>query len=1101
MDIKQQEIYQKLLKIDKKAAEAYKGALKVLEDRENPDRFSQSAHSLREVTALISRKVSIPQETKESKESLRKKLEKKFIENPDLLPFPSEEKSRALIREWGNLHDFFVAIAHHGRDVSEEDFFSKLADFEAILLQFLKPVPITLEELDSLLSIQSPKQDDIKKLSELLKHPTHVEYFFSKLTSPHWLMPLKEHGFFSKPPSGIREGNYIIFPVWPLSKYLIKVAGHKPREVMDIIKSMQETDNFRVHIDLIHCALQMPSSIAKEIIPLAKKWMATPYSTLIPTKLGELTTKLGNEGEMDYALALLEILLDVKYLDEESKEILLREAIPNFDLWEYEQNLTRVVPIILQKEPCRVIKILCDVLYKAINLEMRVDGKSPNYDFSYIWRPAIEDHPQNGDLEDVKNLLVTTIRDSFETIGKKDEKIFRDCYKLLSKYDYPVYRRLELHLMRTFPDLLKNEIQSILSDKKAFKSVHLWHEYYHLLREQFSKLPQDIMDNILKWIEEGPDLERFESLYKEEGFLPTQEEKDAYKAQWQIRYLSAIKDSVPPEWKKKWNKLVNKYGELEHPDFYSYSEIKVGPTSPLTKEEIKKMSPQEIVKYLKTWKPPKEPFAPSMEGFGRILSEIISENPCDYVEVCQEFKTLHPAYIYHFIGGFREAIKKGNVFEWKAVIQLCKDILTISELSNIPNNGDKYYNWKSVKRAIADLLEGGLKSKVTLPSFELKDAIWEIIEILLHDDEPNLNYEKEYLDEHMNPVTLSLNTVRGKTMHALIQYALWCARQSNLSESDDKITLEVKEKLEKMLDPEFEPTKTIRCVYGLYFPILFYLNKDWAIKHIPTIFPQNNRSLWRAAWEAYITYSKYFDDIYKAMRLQYKIAINKLSSPKISVKAKERLSEHLMMAYLKELEKLEDDSLIRLFFERAQPEIKGHAIWFVGKILSDLSESDLENKIDKTTKGRIIKQAMNLWEWRIEEIKKVNVQTRKDSAQELKWFGMWFIYSPFDKTWAISQLRRTLELTGGIIEFTNDIVVKFQNYIEEHHLEVLKVLILLIKGDAQRWLLITSKEKIEELIDRIIKEHSHQEIKDPINELVNELTRKGYHEFAKFFIK
>ena len=61
---KQQKIYLKLLKLDIKAAAAYRGALKVLRDPENPDRFSQSANSLREVTDLISRKAAIPQEAK-----------------------------------------------------------------------------------------------------------------------------------------------------------------------------------------------------------------------------------------------------------------------------------------------------------------------------------------------------------------------------------------------------------------------------------------------------------------------------------------------------------------------------------------------------------------------------------------------------------------------------------------------------------------------------------------------------------------------------------------------------------------------------------------------------------------------------------------------------------------------------------------------------------------------------------------------------------------------------------------------------------------------------------------------------------------------------
>lgn len=1098
---KQQKIYRELLKIDKKAAEAYNGALTVLRDRENSDRFSQSAHSLREITAIISRKVSIPQKAKKEEASLKKKLEKQFIEKLDLLPSPADEKTRTLIKEWGKVHKFFISVSHHRKDVNEEEFSSKLSEFEAILLQFLKPVPVTLGELDSLLSIQSPTQDDTKRLSELLTHPTHVEYFFSRLIWPSWLTLLKEDGFFSKPPESISEDGYIMFPAWSLSKYLIKVAGEKPREVMDIIKSMKETDNFGVHIGLINCALQMPSLVAKEIVPLAKKWMATPYQNLIPEELGKLCTKLINENEVESALDLLGVLLDVRSPNGEIK-VSLKEAQPHFDLWWYEQILNKVVFVVLEKEPYNVIEILCSSLSKAIKLERPDEGSFYN-DLSHIWRPAIENHSQNMDDRDVKSLLVTTIRKSLETIGKGDEKIFQNCYQSLSKFNYPIFRRIELHLMRLFPDLLGSEIQNVLSQKKVFKDICLWHEYYHLIGEQYSKLPQHLKENILKWIEEGPDFKRFESWYKAKGkTLPTQEEKDAYKANWQMSYLSALKDVVPPEWKEKWNELVAKYEEPNHPDFHFYTEpVRIGSTSPLTKEEIKKRAPQEVANYLRTWKPSKDFSAPSMEGLGRILSEVISEDPSNYVKVCPDFKTLHHVYIYNLIYGFREAVKKGSVFDWSPVILFCNDILTTSETDEIHADEANLYDWRSVKGAIADLLKEGLKNKTMSLPFELRETAWRIIESLLHNPEPDLIFEGKYGGKNMDPFTLSLNTVRGKAMHVLIQYSLWNVRCLNLSEKEDRMVPEVKEQLEKMLDPKHEPTKTIRSIYGAYFPNLFYLNKGWTKEHIPSIFPKDaeHRMLWRAAWEAYIKYCRPYKAVYEMLRDEYQLAIQKLDSPKISKVAKEKLSVHVMIAYLRKQEGLGDKSLTKLFFQKAQPEIRGHAIWFFGRKLKDLPKW----KVDKENKERIIKRIMDLWEWRIEEVKKVDDQARKEFVQEFKSFGLWFVHSPFNKMWAISQLYQTLELTEGATEFAfaHDVVDNLQNYVEEHYLDVLRTLLLLVKGDSKVWLLRSSIEKITELLEFIIRECPHQEIKDSVNELVDGLTKRGYHDFAKFFLK
>ncbi|RKY64269.1 MAG: hypothetical protein DRQ02_11660, partial [Candidatus Latescibacterota bacterium] len=956
-------------------------------DKENPDRFSQAAHSLREVTALISRKVSIPQEIKKEscldkkKESLKEKLERKFVEKPELIPFPAEEVKK-LIKKWGELHNnYFIPISHHGKTTTDEEFDSKLSEFEAILLYFLKPAPEVVEELDQLLKIQKPSDKDIEELKGLLRHPTYAYYFFSKLSSPEWFIPLKKQGFFSKPPSGIKEGNYVIFPVWPLTKYLIKIAKNKPREVMEIIKEMEKTDNFRVHIDLIDCAIQVPSSITKEIVPFIKDWVDTPYPPLLPEKIGELAVKLIHEGETNAALETLDIILDVK---SGRDGLLINETQPFFDSWQYSQILNKIIPEFLQKEPCKVVEILCEKLQKAIELEMKKVTEN-FYDASYIWRPAIEEHTQNMDDRNVKNLLVSSIRDSLEALAKSNSEVFEKCFKLLSNYKYSIFRRIELYLMRRFPELLRDEILKVFSDKKGFEDIHLWHEYHHLLRTQFANLPEDVRNKILSWIEEGPDLKNFESRHKEEkGRLPTDEEKKTRKELWQLRYLSAIKDYIPPNWKEFWKELVTKYGEPEHPDFHFYTESFVGPTSPLDKDEIKKMNSKEIIDYLKSWSPPKGIFEPSREGLGRILRDVVSERPNEFTEVCEDFKGLPPAYIHYLLDGFREAVKKEYKIEWKPIIRFCKDILlSIPEESYTPEGEDEDYNLKSVKGAIADLLEEGAKSKNSSPPYELKDTIWKTIVTLLQDDEPSLEYEEKYGGDNMDPVTLSLNTVRGKAMHTLIQYALWCERCLNFSENEDKMVPEVKKKLEEMLNPDIEPTLTVRAVYGLYLPALIYLNRNWTKNNLQKIFPKNPqyRKLWRAAWEAYIRYSKFYNGDYQILRSEYENAINKLQSPKISVEAKRCLSEHIVMAYLRGLEDIEKESLVKQFFEKAEPEIRGHAVWFIGQILKDLSNSGLSDQ----EKKKIIERLKNLYEWRLEEAK------GNDAIKELKWFGLWFI--------------------------------------------------------------------------------------------------------------
>jgi hypothetical protein len=165
LSVEQKKIIEELQKIDTKALQSYKGALKTIRDSDNPDRFSQTAHSLREVTGIISRRIVVPQE---KDGTLKKKIEKEFVEKSELLPSPVEKDTRVLIERWDYVHNFFVKIAHHGSDVDEKQFLSMLSEFESILLTFLRPVPEVFEELDSLLEIVTPSQNHVKKLCALL---------------------------------------------------------------------------------------------------------------------------------------------------------------------------------------------------------------------------------------------------------------------------------------------------------------------------------------------------------------------------------------------------------------------------------------------------------------------------------------------------------------------------------------------------------------------------------------------------------------------------------------------------------------------------------------------------------------------------------------------------------------------------------------------------------------------------------------------------------------------------------------------------------------------------------------------------------------------
>src|SRR5262249_566238 len=82
------------------------------------------------------------------------------------------------------------------------------------------------------------------------------------------------------------------------------------------------------------------------------------------------------------------------------------------DLYWYKDGLEKVVPPIAGREPKAFLPKTCDWLATAVQAKGRAVRDTAN-DYSYVWRPAIEEHNQNSDY-DFAGFIVGFVRDGFE---------------------------------------------------------------------------------------------------------------------------------------------------------------------------------------------------------------------------------------------------------------------------------------------------------------------------------------------------------------------------------------------------------------------------------------------------------------------------------------------------------------------------------------------------------------------------------------------------------------------------------------------------------------------------------------------------------------
>jgi len=422
----------------------------------------------------------------------------------------------------------------------------------------------------------------------------------------------------------------------------------------------------------------------------------------------------------------------------------------------YEQILKKYYPELVKAKPFPSLELLCDLLEKAIKFSSHRNELQDTEYFSYIWRPAIEDHPQNIG-RDLKKVLVTGLRDTAEI------------------------QRIALHLLRIFPEQAKILITERLTNRELFEDVDVQHEYVLLLRENFSILSEKDKQTILKWIEEGPDIERFKKRVQETtNREPSEEEIKRYRDIWQRDRLAWIgPENLPKVWRNRYGTLVQQYGEPEHPEFPVYTFSWTGPTSPLDAEELKEMSVEEIVEFLKSWIPPENIYGgPSPEKLGQVLSSVVAEDPQRFAEKANLFCGLDPTYVRALLSGFKEALREHRkTFDWEQVLKLCQWV--VDQSREIPDRkADSFEvdpDWGWTRKEITNLLSIGLQSKEGEIPIKYRKEVWNILLTLTEDPEPS---PKDEINSEMDPATLSINTVRGLALHAVIRYALWVRRYS-----------------------------------------------------------------------------------------------------------------------------------------------------------------------------------------------------------------------------------------------------------------------------------------------------------------------------------
>jgi len=946
--------------------------------------------------------------------------------------------------------------------------------------------------LDKLLEKPEPTRKDLRILTQELPINTVTRgYFFNRLNHPGWLEPLWKARFFSNPPGLTIEDETIKFPPWPEAKYLARMAKHKPDIVAKIIGEMPDTDNVYVQIDLTEALLSMPPAYSARLVGKVEQWAKSKYIIIWPEKLGQLIVHLAKGGKVDEAMKIAGVLLDI--LPDNRKQQVFgpdnRYRLPphpraRFDTWHYEEILKEHYPELLSAAGLPALKLLCDLLEKAIKLSKLQDSDETTEDYSSIWHPTIEGHSQDIGKA-ISNILVIGVRDSAELLVRSRKATVKDVVSVLEERRYKVFHRIALHILRVFSDQAMELMADRLTNQSIFNNRTLWHEYALLMKECFGQLKPEEQTKLLRLIDTGHEVKMGrDAKYSKEDY-----------ERWQLERLAFIGFyNLPENWQKRYRVLVDRYGEPEHQDFRWPKEIRwVGPFSPKTSKELKAMSVEDIVNFLKTWSPHKNSFdTPSPEGLGRVLSSVVAEAPEVFASKAELFQGLDPTYVRAFVSGLQSSLKNDKIFNWEPVLKLCRWVLNQPrEIEGRHVNlmeADPDWGW--TRKAIADLLFTGFDDIQGSIPIRLREKSWDVLKPLTEDPNPTADEENQYGGTNIDLASFSINTTRGEAMHAVINYALWVRRyiedqedaKERLQAGFDEMP-EVREVLNAHLDRTLEPSLAIRAIYGQWFPLLVLLDQTWARENASIIFPSDNRdeSFFEAAWTTYIRFCVPYDNVFDILHEQYYHAIERIGYHQEDtswlVEADRRLAEHLMVFYWRGKISL-DEHLLKLFWGNASDELRGHALSFIGRMLEQTDEG-----IPK----EILERLKKLWEDRFEKAR----NSPTNFVNELAVFGRWFVSGKFDTAWGIKQLSKSLQLAHKV-EVANIVLEHLVKTVTDYPIESVECVKMIAESDKDGWAIYLSLESVRKVLEVALQNPTSR--KETVR-IINDLLSRGFLEF------
>ncbi len=926
----------------------------------------------------------------------------------------------------------------------------------------------------------------------MLSSPQHEAYFFAKLENPCWIEPLRARHVFDHPPKPEPvDGGGLRYPRWPPSKYLARMASHAPSEVAAIFAGLK-TENVSVIGDLLTAALAMPADIAATLVPAVCRAARTgPLWLLEFTNAVTLCVRLADGRQVSSAMNLADALFEPKLHEGESRPRARDEY------W-YEKGLAKLLPILIALQPQEFLVKLCNWLNASVSAEPHVD-QNTGLDHSCVWRPAIEEHAQNTG-HGLPSLLIGFVRDGFEQAIRNALIALDEAFDILHGFHYLIFKRIRLYLINEFAERIPELVQRTIMDRGLFDDHQCKHEYAMLVGRRFNLLTPGDRETWFRWIDAGPDTSHLDS--------PSDEQRRNYVRYWQFEKLHGVREHLEGERSAFYNEMLAKHGKPKLADLVVYHESGWGYVSPMTVEELAKLNFPEVLDRVCSWKPTERGFRePEIEGLASTFERYVATDPRLFSTQARLLIGRRAIFVRTFIDQMTNAVKAGRDIDITSVLKLCDWVLTrpVSERTT-PDEAqgalaDKDWQW--TRDQIADFVRGLCNAKVGEgPKFSIegfRERFWSLVGPLCRDrtesyilrdvsqDDPRV---RDYLD-------LAINSPRGKALEAALAYARWVANHIKETGGEHEVVpggfdamSEVREMLEWQIEPDNRSVEAL-AIIGSNVNLIYWIDKDWLAANATRLFHLEEFAQspgmahgW-AAWNAFLVWVPPHVAFYRLFKEQYAYAVAQCAHVDFTERTPEQqpffhLGNHLMLLYGRgQLGLDEDQGLLRRFLNDSNPDIRRHAIGFVGRSLDSQEEVPEE----------VVRRFMALWDLYWAGSGRKDAQERPE-----EWlFGAWFSSRKFPEQWALERLEDFVRV-APTPQPDHGIAEQLAKTCEADIVTAVRILDRMVQGDREGWRIYGWRDAAKQILEKAM--HAGDEARKEAERIINYLGRRGYTDFG-----